>query len=218
MKFIKKYFLFVLLVGLLCANVFFILRTKNTDKQIEGIKGDIALTKAQHYLDNPYDPYYGVENCILDYEKKIENWPVYSDRKNCFSIQYPENWYHYAENNDPMFTISFDEQELTANNYSGAKATIEVQLDHVENGLAKSIIDATMLQNPETRSVDGTINIRLSGNFKDDIRNEWKYLDRVYIYRAYTQQVMTISYFENEYSEKNRELFSNMLATIKFGL
>ncbi len=208
----------MLLVGLLCVNVFFILRTKNTDEQIEGIKGDIALTKAQHYLDNPYDPYYGVENCILDYEKKLEKWPIYSDRKNCFSIQYPENWHYYAENNDPMFTTSFDEQTLAANNYSGVKATIEVQLDYIENALARSIVDATMLQNPETRPVDGTINIRLSGDFKDDIRNEWKRLDRVYIYREYTKQVMTISYFENEYSEKNRELFNNMLATIKFGL
>lgn len=218
MKFIKKYFLLVLLVVFLCLNVFFILRTKNTDRQIEGIKGDIALTKAQHYLDNPYDPFYGVENCILDYEKKLENWPVYSDRKNCFSIQYPEDWHYYAENNDPLFTISFDEQELTDNNYSGARATIEVQLDYVENGLAKSVIDGTQLVNPEISYFNGPQNIRLTGNFVDDFRNEWKRLDRVYIYRDYTKQVMTISYFEDEYSEKNRELFNNMLATIKFGL
>ncbi|MDP2812144.1 MAG: hypothetical protein Q8O32_00435 [bacterium] len=213
----KKYLILVLLFIIFGLSLFFILRTRNIDQQIENIKGMIANDRAQDFLNNSYNPIFGFADCVLEYEKKIIDWPLYSDRANCFSIQYPKSWYYYVENNNPLFTVSFDEQEIKSTNYSGGGASIEVRLDFVETALTSNVVDGTMLNNPEISSFNGAQNIRLKGEFKDDSRNEWKYLDRIYIYRNITNQVMTVSYFEKEYSEENREIFNNMLATLKFG-
>ncbi len=205
MHIMKKYYLLFGLLFLFLFSIFLVLGTKIViEKQI--------TTKAKLNITEP--PSF---KCDIISSSQANFQKIYVNKKWCFSVDYPKNWsYHeYSETTDAYSLeavgfndvatddLSFDKNKIVINSYNGYPLGL--------------VVGGALLRDPKTDHFRSLEDYRIQGNYKGTNPLGWVYSDTVYLPNPITGQVMTISYYEKEYSKKNRKFFNDMLESIKFG-
>jgi hypothetical protein len=204
MNIMKKYYLLVGLLFLFLFSSFLILGTKAVVEKQIATKTKLTPTGSSNY------------NCDIETSSKTNLQNTYINKKWCFSIDYPNNWSHHEYNeiteaysleavgfNDVATDdSSFDKNKIVINNYNNYPLGL--------------VVGVALLKDTKIDHFRSLEDYRIQGNYKGDNPLGWVYSDTVYLQNYTTGQVMTISYREIEYSEKNRKIFNDMLETLEF--
>jgi hypothetical protein len=205
MNIMKKYYLSASLLFLFIFSVFLVLGTKMViEKQII-TKTKFNVTESPNF------------NCDIVSSSQTNLQKTYINKKWCFSVDYPKDWsYHeYSETTEAhsLEAVGFNDVVTEDLSFDKNKIVISSYVDY-PIGL---VADAAFLKDPKITHFRSLEDYRIQGNYRDGSQRNWVYVDTIYLQNHITKQVMTISYFENEYSEKNRKIFNDMLDTLELG-
>lgn len=155
-------------------------------------------------------------NCSINsfLQNDLEN--TYLNKKWCFSVDYPKNW-SYSEHNETteagsIDVVGFNDVPTDDLSFDKNKIVIKSYINY-PIGL---VADVVLLKDPKISHFRGLEDYRIQGNYRDSSQQSWVYSDTVYLLNYATNQVMTVSYYEKEHSEKNRKIFNDMLESLKF--
>jgi hypothetical protein len=216
MKYIKKYFLLIIVFIFLFFNLFLMWQVKIKNDQINKnilILNEKKQEDASNYIFRPVT----VDNCRFENDAKIASWKVYVNKAGCFRMQYPTDW-NYMEYNEmteaySLEAVGFNNEALDYFSKDKNKIVINSYINY-PIGL---VVDVALLKDPKIDHFRSLEDYRIKGNYRDSGQRDWVYVDTAYLQNYITNQVMTISYYEKEYSEKNRKIFNDMLETLEFG-
>lgn len=215
MNIMKKYFLLIVLLPILFLNLFLMWQVKIKNDQVN--KNIIILDEkkqedASNFIFRPVI----VGNCRFESNAKIASWKIYVNKAGCFRVQYPSDW-NYREYNEQiestsLLSIGFNDGVVDDFFKDKNKIVINSYIDY-PIGL---VADVALLKDPKIDHFRSLEDYRIKGNYRDSSQRDWVYSDTVYLLNNITNQVMTFSYYEKEYNEKNRKIFNDMLETLEF--
>lgn len=212
MQQIRKYFLLITLLFILFLMWQIKIKSDQINKNIL-ILDEKKQEDASNFIFRPVT----VDNCGFENDAKIASWKVYINKKGCFRVQYPTDW-NYMEYNEmteaySLEVVGFNDETL---DYFG-KDKNKIVINSYANYPIGLVTDVAALKDPKISHFRSLEDYRIQGNYRDISQRDWIYSDIVYLQNYITNQVMTISYYEKEYSEKNRKIFNDMLETLEFG-
>ena len=201
----KKYYLLASLLFLFLFNLFLVLGTKMAVEKQMVTRIKSTITGSSNY------------NCDIAQSSRTNLQKVYVNKKLCFSIDYPNDW-NYQEHNETteahyLEAVGFN--DVATDDFSFDKNKIVI--NSYNNHPLGLMVGVALLKDPKIDHFRGLEDYRVQGNYKGAHPLGWVYSDTVYLQNYITGQVMTISYHEKEYNEKDRKIFNDMLETLSFG-
>lgn len=173
------------------------------------------------------------KDCPTDTD--LSNWKTYINPTANWTFKYPPNWYVYDKGVQSVINGQekwFFQKEFTYVSPNKFPEAIQEGTEFIFDGISIRNDDRRMTfeeylseleQNPQNKKLVRINNIQAIKLIDDNIANEslpqaYRRLNFIYYFENYNQSrpVIQVIYSEQEYNEKNKKVFDQILSTFKF--